>query len=717
MEKGWAAERIGDSSTEVGKANVSGGVSSKYRPEIDGLRAFAVVAVIINHFNKALLPSGYLGVDIFFVISGYVITSSLADRQSRNFLDFVTGFYERRIKRLVPALVVFVLVTSVLISVFSPDPGVALGVGRLALFGISNIRLYQTSTDYFAESAELNPFTHTWSLGVEEQFYLLFPFLIWFSGFGQQKVKGARYLFCWVGALTVASLISFIYLYQVNQPAAYFLMPSRFWEMAVGCLIFLGFQRRAKIERILEKVPPLLVLSGMVGVMVLPIDAAVPATISIVVLSAVLIACLKQTTAAYKFFTINKVVYVGLLSYSLYLWHWPVLCISRWTIGIHWWSVPIQLGVIVLMATTSYKWIESPLRRSKWFRLGWLNLSAGLATIAVAFTISRIGGVNARALYTGGVERGSDIYSEKKQWKHDRCVGHRIGIAIPSENDFKNCDLYDLRGGINDSDSVVKVFWYGNSYNEQLMPAAARIKNNTAMHMNSFAVLDCPATLEMEYVGERVRGYCSKAFKAYLAYLEKSAAEAPILVIATNTIYFTGPNEKLSYLRIKGKALTFKQARTIYARELGKISEILRKRKGFLIVTSGLPVLKSNPDVCASRWSWLNSSCSTGFNEEVDSQNRIFSSYLQSASETGKHQFLFSDLYNPFKEKVEKAGRPVFDFYSNSSHLSRNGALLLVPSLQKALLKQSQVSNKKIFEVPLSGLGQMRKQQATVPNP
>ena len=138
----------------------------KYRPEIDGLRAFAVVAVIINHFNKDLLPSGYLGVDIFFVISGYVITSSLAGRQSKNFLDFLTGFYERRIKRLVPALVVFVLITSVLISLFNPEPGVALGLGWKSLFGASNISLYRSSTDYFAQSTELNPFTHTWSLGV-----------------------------------------------------------------------------------------------------------------------------------------------------------------------------------------------------------------------------------------------------------------------------------------------------------------------------------------------------------------------------------------------------------------------------------------------------------------------------------------------------------------------------------------------------------------------
>lgn len=139
---------------------------TKYRAEIDGLRAFAVAAVIINHFNKDLLPSGYLGVDIFFVISGYVITASLSERRSKNFLDFVIGFYERRIKRLVPALVVFVLITSVLICLFNPDPGDQLKTGASSIVGISNLLLFKRSTDYFAPATELNPFTHTWPLGV-----------------------------------------------------------------------------------------------------------------------------------------------------------------------------------------------------------------------------------------------------------------------------------------------------------------------------------------------------------------------------------------------------------------------------------------------------------------------------------------------------------------------------------------------------------------------
>ena len=109
---------------------------SRYRPEIDGLRAFAVIAVIFNHFNREILPNGYLGVDIFFVISGFVITSSLYQRPSKNFKDFISGFYERRIKRLVPALSVFVLITSITICLFNPSPGRSLLTGITSLFAL-----------------------------------------------------------------------------------------------------------------------------------------------------------------------------------------------------------------------------------------------------------------------------------------------------------------------------------------------------------------------------------------------------------------------------------------------------------------------------------------------------------------------------------------------------------------------------------------------------
>jgi len=343
-------------------------VSAKnsYRPEIDGLRAFAVVTVIINHFNKDVLPGGYLGVDIFFVISGFVITSSLYQRPSKNFKDFISGFYERRIKRLLPALSFFVLISSIAICFFNPKPVLTLRTGLTSLFGLSNLYLLKQSTNYFAQSTALNIFTHTWSLGVEEQFYLLFPFLIWFSGFGKQTKRGNFNLFLSVSVITISSFIIFLYSYTTNQPAAYFLMPTRFWEMASGCLLFIGILSGNSIMRFFERVPSIFLIALTIGVMNLPYSFARASTFAVVLLTLLLINSLKKNTIAFEIFTNPKVVYVGLISYSLYLWHWGVLCLSRWTIGIHWWSIPFQVAFIICLSIASYKWIETPFRRNSW---------------------------------------------------------------------------------------------------------------------------------------------------------------------------------------------------------------------------------------------------------------------------------------------------------------------------------------------------------------
>ena len=156
--------------------------------------------------------------DIFFLISGYVITSSLANKDEKSFLKFITNFYERRIKRLIPSLICFIFITSILISLFvTYDSNLIFYYknGLFLLFGFSNILLFLNSKDYFATSQLLNPFTHTWSLGVEEQFYFLYPLIIWFMALAERKKKGDRNLFLILLILTVTSLL-FLFGYTKN---------------------------------------------------------------------------------------------------------------------------------------------------------------------------------------------------------------------------------------------------------------------------------------------------------------------------------------------------------------------------------------------------------------------------------------------------------------------------------------------------------------------
>ena len=183
-----------------------------------------------------------------------------------------------------PALSIFVFISSIIICLFNPDPRISLKTGAHSLFGLSNIYLHIRATDYFAESSALNIFTHTWSLGVEEQFYLFFPFLVWFSGFGRETKNGARNFLLTIGILTIASVTGFLYFYQVRQPSAYFFMPLRFWEMATGCLVFVGLKKNKLSKYIFEKLPTFAVLLIIIMVMCLPNSWPSVATFSVVFL-------------------------------------------------------------------------------------------------------------------------------------------------------------------------------------------------------------------------------------------------------------------------------------------------------------------------------------------------------------------------------------------------------------------------------------------------
>ena len=360
---------------------------ASYRPEIDGLRALAVLSVIINHINKSILPSGYLGVDLFFVISGYVISSSLASSDKTNFIAFIGSFYQRRTKRLLPSLIFYVSLNSIFISLFNPWPGLSLLTGLASLVGLSNIFLLQRSTDYFSQTSELNPFTHTWSLGVEEQFYLIFPFLIWFSGFSKKSLNSYRILSILLGILSIASFLSYIYLYKTNQPASFFLMSARFWEFAAGSLAFMLAAKRKYIIEILSRLPSIYLVISILLIQMLPQSYGLIATPSIVLFSALLICTIKKNDFAYQLLTSRVLVEIGLISYSLYLWHWSVLSISRSTIGIYAWSLPIQILLMIALALFSHKYVEIPFRYSTLFGNGRTSFLSCISLLIIPLSI------------------------------------------------------------------------------------------------------------------------------------------------------------------------------------------------------------------------------------------------------------------------------------------------------------------------------------------
>jgi len=358
----------------------------------------AVLAVIVNHFSARLLPGGYLGVDVFFVISGFVITGSLAKRPAGSLSDLMLGFYSRRIRRLLPALLLCVVVTAVALCLVNPDPGLMLGVGWRSLFGTSNLILHQLAVDYFRPAAELNPFTQTWTLGVEEQFYLLFPLLVWFSGFARHGREGNRRLFWLLIPLLLASFGVFLHWLSVDQSAAYYLLLGRFWELGAGCLLFLLLQRADPLplgrpeggtprrpgpaEQAAWPLPPLLALAGLVALMAVPLPFGVVPVGGAVGLTVLLLGSLRPGTAGQALLSQPPLVFLGLISYSLYLWHWSVLSLARWSVGLTALTVPVLLVLTLGLAVLSWRYVEEPLRRLPWWPERWQVVGTGLLLAA-----------------------------------------------------------------------------------------------------------------------------------------------------------------------------------------------------------------------------------------------------------------------------------------------------------------------------------------------
>jgi peptidoglycan/LPS O-acetylase OafA/YrhL len=332
-----------------------------YRPELDGLRAIAVLAVIIFHFDENLLKGGFLGVDVFFVLSGYLITLLIIGQiQNNNFS--LWEFWKRRIARLYPAMAAMVVVV-LLVGHFvlvQPERGDMPLQAVAALFSFQNILLWKTTGGYWDSASESIPLLHTWSLSVEEQFYIIFPItLLLFHKLTKSRMN------LMILSLFLASLFLCILATPLRRSAAFYLLPARMWELLIGAVVAI-YWRKDWISHFNNKS---IVLFQTIGIIVIissffliENDVSFPSYLPLFPsLGTAILLCFGASSGIIQaILSSAPVVYIGKISYSLYLWHWPVLVYSN-SISIDPNYLYLSLSIFTL-SIFSYHFIETPLR-------------------------------------------------------------------------------------------------------------------------------------------------------------------------------------------------------------------------------------------------------------------------------------------------------------------------------------------------------------------
>jgi peptidoglycan/LPS O-acetylase OafA/YrhL len=331
-----------------------------YRAEIDGLRAIAVLSVMVYHADAAWLPGGFLGVDVFFVISGYLITSLILNDLRQGRFSFA-NFYERRARRILPALFL-VVIACIPIAVLTMRPSQleAFAQSVLATTLFSSNFLFWLEAGYFMAEAELKPLLHTWSLAVEEQYYLLFPLVMFILPWRSLKMTAL----C-LGLVCVASFATAVYLADAAPAANFYLLPSRAWELMAGALCAVVGLRQNRLAPLLSALGLALIIGSFIQVsaaMSTPSWPTLPLVLGTVLV--ILFASPKGGPAEWLL-TTRPMVQVGLISYSAYLWHFPLLAFARL-------SSPSPLTdfqalgllfVALILAYLSYRLVEQPFRK------------------------------------------------------------------------------------------------------------------------------------------------------------------------------------------------------------------------------------------------------------------------------------------------------------------------------------------------------------------
>jgi peptidoglycan/LPS O-acetylase OafA/YrhL len=487
-----------------------------YMPEIDGLRAIAVLAVVLCHAS-GMPMAGFAGVDIFFVISGYLITRLLLAEQAASGTIVIAGFYARRTRRILPALAVMVLVTLGL-SAFFLAPAEMRELSRSAMPAMlfcANIFFQMNSGGYFHAASDTMPLLHLWSLGVEEQFYLLWPLLLVVLLRSPLHASRPQRLWKTIALLCALSFLLSEVLLLTSPDAAFFQLPSRFWELAAGGLVAalslpssLPPSLRSFLGRLGLPGLSLAVASLFIPLQHFPGAGALPAVIG----TALLLFSLQggPVTGVTGFFLrLPVMAFFGRISYSLYLWHWPLLALYRAS-SLHpaWYGYAALCALATLLAFLSYRYVEQPFRYKTALAAPARVLVTGMTAVLAMVCVSGFAMHGAAARIVVQDER----YPEAYRVEHDVTVYRENCQYQPSEA----VDVFPKAGCESVAGKAASVAMLGDSYGAAWQPLAWEIARQGQLSAVDYTRSGCPVFLKsLEHA--RARDKLCRKFNARVA--------------------------------------------------------------------------------------------------------------------------------------------------------------------------------------------------------
>ncbi|RCW81068.1 acyltransferase family protein [Paracoccus lutimaris] len=560
---------------------------SNYRPDIDGLRAIAVGLVVLTHAGVPGFGGGFVGVDIFFVISGYLITSILL-REAHEGSYSLARFYERRIRRIFPALVaVLVATTAAGLYILTPDQLAAYGKSMLAtILFVSNFYLGMTA-NYFDPDAETLPLLHTWSLAVEEQFYIFFPIILvalvrWYP-------RGVRAAVWIMAGLSFAACVA---LTELRPTMAFYLAPTRAWELLAGALLAIHAPRggavagREWLAQALGLVGLALILAAGLGFTTQTPFPGWAAALPVLGSAALIMAGGLGGGIVTRLLSSAPMRGLGLISYSLYLWHWPVIVLLRfWTIDP---PTPLQMGLAMLatlgLSILSWKYVEQPFRHAgrKPGRLRYPVLWAGAGSILAVCALSAV------------LVQGKGLPGRFSPQERLLLVEEPKDGSVPCDEQTDWREIANCRIGA--PDAPESFLLWGDSHGRSLLPgfdAAMKLLDRGGLYVG---IPGCAPLLEMSRANEPFPSLCFPLGNHVLSVLDEHPDIRTVYLVSRWSIYAQGKRFKHSptarqtlIVDAESSGASLAENPRVFARALDRTIAELRRRGLKVVVLNQVP--------------------------------------------------------------------------------------------------------------------------------